>query len=344
MSRKPENKGITSSEQKNTWSDRFWSLRSTRWGVYFLFFLLLLALFADFLASDLPIFARHKGNTYILPNIFRPNELQQYDNHAFRHAFEKDDWALWPPIPYGPEQTLVAGRLEVNSPPGGAHLLGTDPVGRDVLSRIIHGVRPALAVGLIAVTVSIFLGSLLGGLGGYFSGPIDGFVTWAMAVTLTFPALLLVLTLGSFSITNTWWGLGFLLGIIGWAPVARLARGQTRRIRNTSYVVAARASGARELRVLAFHVLPNAAEPIVVMAAFGMGWAILMESALSFLGAGPGRASWGDLLASARSHPHAWWLTLFAGICLFATVLACNMVAEGLRHALNPKSRQPWLG
>lgn len=344
MSQKTAKNEDMAPERKNTWSNRFWSLRSARWGVYFLLFLLLAALFADFLASDLPIVARHKGDTYILPNIFRPNVLQQHDNHTFRQTFGENDWALWPLIPYGPEQTLVAGRLEVNSPPDGTHLLGTDPVGRDVLSRIIHGVRPALAVGLIAVTVSIFLGSILGGLGGYFSGPMDGVVTWAMAVTLTFPALLLVLTLGSFSITNTWWGLGFLLGIIGWAPVARLARGQTRRIRNAPYVVAARASGAREVRVLAFHVLPNAAEPIVVMAAFGMGWAILMESALSFLGAGPAKASWGDLLASARSHPHAWWLTLFAGICLFVTVLACNMVAEGLRQALNPKSRQPWLG
>lgn len=328
----------------NTWKNRFWSVRSARLGVFFLFFLIAVALLADFLASDLPIMAGYKGKIYFLPNIFRPTALQPYDNHSLRQEFTENDWALWPLIPYGPEQAMVADRLETNRAPGRDHLLGTDPVGRDVSARIIHGVRPALATGLLAVSVSILLGSLLGVLGGYFPGIIDSLVSWATAVTLTFPALLLVLTLGSLSFTRTWWGLGLLLGIVGWAPAARLVRGQTRRVRNAPYILAARATGASELRILTLHILPNTAEPIVVMAAFGIGWAVLMESALSFLGAGGQTASWGDLLASARSHPQAWWLTLFAGLCLFFTVLACNTVAEGLRRALNPKSRQPWIG
>jgi peptide/nickel transport system permease protein len=194
----------------------------------------------------------------------------------------------------------------------------------------------------LAVLISVLLGTLFGAAGGYYRGFIDGFVSWAMAVTLTFPALLLVLTFSSFSLTRSTLGLGLLLGIVGWAPVARLVRGQVHRIRELPYVMAARATGAGDLRILALHVMPNAAEPLVVMAAFGVGWAILMESALSFLGAGHGGASWGALLASARSQPGDWWLTLFPGVCLFFTVLACNLVAEGLRRALNPKSGTHW--
>lgn len=335
---------VLSGTHSVTWRHRFWERRSTRLGAYFLGLLLFIGLFADFLAADLPLLSSYRGKLYILPNFTRPKDLQPYDNHSLRQLFKKDDWALWPPVPYGPEQTQAAHRLNSLSPPSSHHLVGTDAAGRDVLAQIIHGVRPALIVGLLAVLLSVFIGTVLGALSGYFSGFTDSVVTWAMAVTLTFPALLLVLTFSSFSLTRTSWGLGLLLGIIGWAPVARLIRGQVRRIREMPYVLAARASGAGHCRILTLHVMPNAAEPLVVMAAFGVGWAVLMESALSFLGAGHHGASWGRLLASSRSTPDAWWLTLFSGVCLFSTVLACNLMAEGLRRSLNPKSQIPWSG
>jgi peptide/nickel transport system permease protein len=304
--------------------------------------LLLVALFADLLASDLPLLMSYKGKLYVLPNLLRPVELRGEDNQSLRKEFEEQDWAVWPLVPYGPDQTQPGGELDMSAPPGALHPLGTDPVGRDVAARLIHGVRPALAVGVSAVVLSVALGFFLGGLAGYFAGPADWLVSWAVAVTLTFPAFLLVLSLQGLAALRTWWGLAFILGLVGWAPVARLVRGQTRRASASEFVLAARASGASHLRILVRHVLPNATGPVIVMAAFGVGWAILMESALSFLGVGPSTASWGQLLASARLDPQAWWLTLTGGSAIFLTVLATNLLAEASRRALSPRGSETW--
>lgn len=323
---------------RNTILSRLCALRTTRIGLTLLAGLAALALLADLLASDLPLLMKYRGELYVLPNLTRPTRFQALDNHSLHKRFSAADWALWPPVPYGPQQTQPGGRLDINAAPSRDHLLGTDPVGRDVAARLLHGSRPALAVGIAAMLMSVLLGFGLGSLAGYFGGWVDGVVSWAIAVTLTFPAFLLVLSLQGLSAIQTWWGLALLLGAVGWAPVARLVRGEVQKAAAAPFALAARAAGASHLRILTRHTMIHATGPVIVMAAFGVGWAILMESALSFLGVGPATASWGGVLADGRLYPESWWITLAGGTCIFVTVLAFNLLAEGLRRALDPKA------
>ncbi|MFH2006258.1 MAG: ABC transporter permease [bacterium] len=296
------------------------------------------ALFADCLASDLPIAMRYDGRTYILPNLRRPGALRRHDNHTLRRSGKRLSWALVPLIPFGPNQTQPAGALDVNVAPGtGDHLLGTDDVGRDVAAQLVHGARVALLVGVVSVLLYLLLGILLGALAGYLRGPVDQLVNWAVAVMLTFPTFLLVLAIQGLIGDQSLTGVMLVIGLTGWAAVARLVRGEVLRVQGLPFVEAARALGASHTRVLVLHVLPSSLGPVVVAATFGMASAILIESGLSFLGFGPDAPSWGRLLANAQVNRSAWWLTLFPGLAIFATVLAYNFVAEGLQDALDPK-------
>jgi len=271
------------------------------------------ALFADCLASDLPIAMRYDGKLYLLPNVRHPGTLRRHDNHTLRQQGKRLSWAVYPLIPFGPNQTQPAGNLDVNVAPGtGDHLLGTDDVGRDVAAQLVHGARVALLVGVVSVLLYLLLGILLGALAGYLRGPVDQLVNWAVAVML-------------------------VIGLTGWATVARLVRGEVLRVLGLPFVEAARSLGASHTRILLRHVLPNSLGPVVVAATFGMASAILIESGLSFLGFGPNAPSWGRLLANAQVNRTAWWLTLFPGLAIFVTVLAYNFVAEGLQDALDPK-------
>lgn len=295
------------------------------------------ALGADCLASDLPVLLRYRGELYVLPNMQRPGALRRHDNHTLERDLEPGDWIITPLIPFGPEQTQPAGALDVNEPPGGAHLLGTDDVGRDVAAQLVHGARVALLVGFFAVLCYVLLGIILGALAGYFRGLVDTLVGWAVAVMLTFPTFLLILVVQGLVAAQSVAGVMLVLGLTGWAGVARLVRGEVLRILARPYVEAARSVGASEARILFRHVLPGAMGPVVVAAAFGMGSAILIEAALSFLGVGPEAPSWGRVLAAALQNRAAWWLTLFPGLAIFATVLAYNFVAEGIQNALDPR-------
>lgn len=314
---------------------------TTRWSGAVLVLLLGVALFADCLASDLPLFLRFRGELYVLPNVTRPGALRPHDNHTLAREMGSGDWAIRPPVPFGPGQTQPGGRLDVNQAPGSLHWLGTDDVGRDVLAGVIHGARVALGVGLFSVLLYVLIGVLLGALAGYLRGAVDGLVTWLVAVMMTFPTFLLVLVLQGFVAAQGIWGVILLLGITGWAGVARLVRGEVLRASVLPHVEAARALGATRARILARHVLPAAVGPVLVAATFGMASAILVESGLSFLGLGPDVASWGRLLAVALANREAWWLALFPGLAISATVLAYNLFAEGLQDALDPRHEVP---
>lgn len=240
-------------------------------------------------------------------------------------------------IPYSANEVDVAHRLE---PPNHEHLLGTDDLGRDVLARMIHGARISLLIGFTATTIALLVGSLFGAIAGYYGGAIDWCVSRTIEVVLCFPFLFLVL--GIVALFRP--GVPTLivaLGLTSWTTEARYIRGEFLRIRDLDYAVAARASGARDWRIILRHLLPNAIAPVLVSATFGVAWAILTESALSFLGLGVPlpTATWGSILTVAQQHIDiAWWLTLFPGVAIFLTVASFNIIGDRFREAIDPRS------
>jgi peptide/nickel transport system permease protein len=319
---------------------RFRSQPLARVAAAVLTLLLVAALGADCLASDLPLLLSYRGEVHVLPNIRRPGVLRGHDNHTLRRdlAATGKGWAVYPLIPFGPNQTQPGGALDLNVGPGtGAHLLGTDDVGRDVAAQLVHGARVALLVGLVAVLLYVLIGVVLGALAGYLRGPVDHLVSWGVAVMLTFPTFLLILVIQGLVSAQSLWGVMLVIGLTGWAGVARLVRGEVLRVGALPFVEAARGLGASHGRILLVHVLPHALGPVAVAATFGMASAILVETGLSFLGFGPDAPSWGRLLAAAQLNRPAWWLTVFPGLAIFVTVLSYNFVAEGLQDALDPR-------
>lgn len=226
-------------------------------------------------------------------------------------------------------------------PPSARHLFGTDTLGRDVMSRILHGGRVSLAVAMLASAIAVCLGTVLGAAGGYLGGRTDWVIGAVLDTALSLPFFFLVLILGQR------WGanlitLCLVIGGASWMPVARLVRTTARMLRQSTHVDAARGLGFGTSRVIARHVLPAAAAPILVAAALGAAQAVLLESALGFLGFGvqPPTPSWGGMLHEAQSHLHdAPWLAVFPGACIFLVVLALHALAEAARDALDPRGR-----
>jgi peptide/nickel transport system permease protein len=230
-------------------------------------------------------------------------------------------------------------------PPSGAHWFGTDATGRDVFARVVYGARISLRVGLTVVAVSAIIGTICGALAGYYGGWVDRILSgYVFNVFLAFPGLLLAIALVAFL------GAGinkliFALCLIGWVGYARLIRGQVLKVRERDFVQAARALGAKDMRILFLHILPNAVQPLIVQASLGMAGAVLSEAALSFLGLGvpPPAPSWGVMIEEARGletlqfAPHA---LIFPGLAIALTVLAFNFIGDGLREYLDPRQRK----
>ena len=248
-----------------------------------------------------------------------------------------------PALPHDPLRVDLDAVLE---PPSRHHWIGTDGLGRDLGSRLVHGGRVSLTVGILAAGMALLVGLPLGALAGYRGGWVDGLVSRAVEAILCFPGLLLALAI--LAMAPAWLSplpdllrIALVLGMTGWIPVARYLRGEFLRIRASDMVAAARASGAGHLRLVVRHILPSALAPVLVTASFAVGAAILLEAALSFIGLGvrPPTPTWGGLLTEARHHiDRAWWLALFPGIALFLAVLGCNLLGEGIRDRLDPRS------
>ena len=241
------------------------------------------------------------------------------------------------PVPFSPNSIDLVERLQ---PPGREHLLGTDDLGRDILARMIHGARVSLAVGFVATAIALIVGSFLGALAGYYGGSADWIVSRVIEIVLCFPFLFLVLGIVALFKPSIY-TIMIALGLTSWTSEARFVRGELLRIRDLEFAQAARASGARDARIIFRHLLPNALAPVLVSASFGVAVAILTESALSFLGLGVPlpTASWGSMLSQAHEHiEYAWWLILFPGIAIFTTVASFNLIGERFREALDPRS------
>ncbi len=241
--------------------------------------------------------------------------------------------------PYPPARIDTSNIL---APPTWKHLLGTDVLGRDVLSRIIHGAGVSLSVGLVAVGISTVIGMILGALSGYYSGLIDRIVMRFVDVMLCFPSFFLILAVIAF-IGPSIWNIMIVIGITSWMGVARLVRAEFLSIRERDYVQAAVSQGASDVRIIFLHILPNAMAPVLVAATLGIASAVLIESGLSFLGIGvqPPDPSWGNMLTEGKDNIEiAWWLSLYPGMAILITVMGYNMLGEGIRDSLDPRLRR----
>jgi len=226
--------------------------------------------------------------------------------------------------------------------PGARHWLGTDNVGRDVLSRVVWGTRVSLVAGFVSVAIALLAGSVLGLVAGYCGGTIDGLLMRAMDAVLSFPPLVLALALGAVLGAGLT-GVLIALGVVYTPTFARLMRGQVLSITARDYVDAARALGAPGWRIACRHVLPNATAPIVVQASLSVAFAILAEASLSFLGLGiqPPAASWGSMINAGRGYlQQAPWIVFGPGAALFVTVVGLNFVGDAVRDALDPRIRE----
>ncbi len=256
---------------------------------------------------------------------------------------------IWGPFlsPYRPEKTDLDAIL---IPPSPHHWLGTDELGRDLLTRLLYGGRVSLAIGILAMVISVTLGTLIGGLAGFYGGRIDNLLMRLTDMMLAFPSLfvLIILSLAmrnlpiealrgtpSVSILS----ITLVIALLAWMPVARLVRASFLSIKEQEFILAARSVGVDNLRLMFRHILPNAAGPIIVAATFRVAAAIITESSLSYLGFGvqPPTPTWGNMLKNAQTQMiRAPWTAIFPGLIILITVIAINLIGDGLRDTLDP--------
>jgi len=248
--------------------------------------------------------------------------------------------------PHDPQQQTLESMLKAPEWFHGSHVLGTDNLGRDILSRIIYGARVSLLVAFAVVLISGFVGIALGAISGYFGGKVDFAIQKLVEVVWAFPALLLAITILAFLGQGLF---NLILALVAqrWIQYCRVVRGQTLSLRDRDFVAATRALGAGSPRIIRRHILPNLLQISLVIGTFSMASAIISEASLSFLGLGvpPGIPTWGTMLADSRSYiSTAWWLALFPGLSIFLTVLGINLLGDGVRDLLDPRLKRAMKG
>jgi peptide/nickel transport system permease protein len=251
---------------------------------------------------------------------------------------------LAPLSPYDPEASDIAGRLQ---PPSLEHPFGTDPLGRDLLTRCLYGGRISLSVGFLVVLTTMVIGVPVGALSGYFGGWVDNVLMRITDAALSLPSLLVLILLSAilrevempFFEKNNVLTIALVIGSLAWMTNARLVRATFLSLREKEFVVAANCMGASNLRIIVRHILPNTVGPIIVADTLEMGYAIMEEAGLSFLGFGiqPPTPSWGNLLSNAQEHltKHPW-LAIFPGLMIFLAIISINYIGDGLRDAFDP--------
>ena len=249
--------------------------------------------------------------------------------------------AIFAPLVAG-QDPYLANLRSVNTPPSPGHILGTDAIGRDTWARLVYGSRPSLSVGIVAVAIYVTIGVILGSISGYFGGHVDMLIMRFTDVIMCFPSFMLILTVAAM-LPPSIFNIMVIIGIFGWTGVCRLVRGQFLSLRETDFVVAARAVGVPSPRIVFRHIFPNAIAPVAVSATLGLSGAIMAEAGLSFLGLGVQEpmSSWGSMLSTAMTLPilqNMPWRWLPPAIAISLTVLAVNFAGDGLRDALDPRS------
>jgi peptide/nickel transport system permease protein len=243
--------------------------------------------------------------------------------------------AIFAPLlcPYDPS---AIDQNNLLMPPSRLHILGTDSLGRDILSRMIYGARISLSIGIIAVGIATTCGLILGSAAGFYGGIIDSVIMRFLDIMLCFPTFFLILAVVAL-LEPSIFNIMAIIGITSWMGPARLIRSEILSLKEREFILAAKAIGASHVRIITRHLLPNALGPVLVNATLGIAGAILLESGLSFLGLGvqPPAASWGNILIEAKSTLGvAWWITIFPGVAILLTILGFNLIAEGLKKKL----------
>ena len=224
----------------------------------------------------------------------------------------------------------------------GDYWLGTDQLGRDILSRLIYGARISLSVSVIAICITAGIGTILGILAGYVGGRVEGLIMRIVDVALSFPGLLLAMLL-AVAIGPGFWTVVFALSILGWAGYARMIRGEALRLANSDFAAQARVNGASGWRIMLRHIFPNIINSLIVLMTLQVGMMILAEAALSYLGIGISvpTPSWGSMVSDGRANlDRAWWISLFPGICIGLVVMSGNFLGDWIRDKLDPRLRQ----
>ena len=311
--------------------------------------LFLVSFLAPMLANDQPILCRFDGSFYypamidlihqvpgsrLIIQKKRPYRLATFD---FKREFdpERGDWALWTPMRYGPREIAA----EPLAGPSRRHLLGTDQSGRDVLSRMVHGTVVSMKVGFLSMGIAVILGLVLGCIAGYAGGIPDLVISRFIEIVMCFPPFFLILAVLAWfppSIENVM----IVIGLTRWVGIARFARGEILRIRETDYALAARSLGVRPAQLVLRHLLPNALAPVLVSVTFGIAVSILIEAGLSWLGFGvqPPDPSWGTILRSGYENLFtAGHMIPPACVAIFLAVLSFNLVGDTLRDVIDPR-------
>lgn len=342
------------------WRDawrRFRRDRPAALALLFVCFLGLVAALAPLIVGTRPIVCRYKGSIYFpcLAYYYEGGENPVFFRDGFREEFpvnletkDPDSWAVWPLVFQDPYRRVASGEWpgdpgnKAHQPPSARHLFGTDDSSRDVFARVVFGARIALLVGLVSMGIAGVIGITAGAVAGYFGGVTDLIISRVIEVLMSIPTLVLILALLSVVERPGMIHLMAVIGLTRWDSIARFTRGEFIRLRESDFVLAARALGAPWHRIVFRHILPNALAPVLVTIAFGIAGAVLLESALSFLGFGPPppHPSWGSILDSWRRGMSWWWLAVFPGLAIFLTVLAYNLVGDGFQEATDPRLRR----
>lgn len=239
--------------------------------------------------------------------------------------------------PYDPAMISVH---DILLPPSWAHWCGTDTLGRDVLSRMLYGARVSLAVGFVAVGISLLIGVCLGAVAGHYGGRVDTLLMRTTDMVLCFPTFFLILAVIAF-LEPSIWNIMIVIGLTSWMGVTRLVRAEFLSLRKREFIMAAESLGVSSFQLIWRYMLPNAMGPILISAVLGVAGAVLVESGLSFLGLGvqPPDPSWGNMLTEGKDNIQiAWWLSLYPGLAILITVLGYNLLGEGLRDLYDPRS------
>jgi len=325
----------------------------------FVGFLVTVALLAPAIAGTKPVICRYKGQLSMpcLGYFHRAWEPTVFARDRFRGTYPRnlvekdpDSWAVWPLFFQDPYRAvrddewpgLPGNPAKDEGRPSRRNPFGTDQAGVDVLAKMVHGTTVALLVGFVSMGIAGTIGIVVGAIGGYFGGWVDTLTSRVTEIVMCIPTLVLILAIIAILEKPTIWHTMAIIGATGWTGIARLTRGEFLRLKTSEFVMAARAAGAGPARIMLRHILPNALAPVLVPITFGIAAAILVESSLSFLGFGPPppTASWGSILNDARSNPAMWWLVVFPGTAIFLTVLAYNLIGEGLHEATDPRLRE----
>lgn len=347
-------------KSRGYWRETWIRFRRRFFAMAALSYVVLLALMAALspaIAGTKPIVCKYKGKLYF-PALGYFNS--KWENPIFvkdrfykvypKNLKKKDaeSWAVWPLFYADPYRRVKDNEWEGRAgddtyeSPNAENWFGTNQTGVDVLAQMVHGTQIALLVGFVSTGVAALIGVIIGAIAGYLGGWADTIVSRVIEVVMCVPALVLILTLIAMLEKPTIWHMMAVLGLTGWTGIARLTRGEFLKLKQSEFVMAARALGVGWVRIVFRHILPNAMAPVLVPISFGIAGAILTESGLSLLGFGapPPNPSWGTLLNSGKQNLQMWWLILFPGIAIFLTVLSYNLIGEGLQEATDPRLRE----